>query len=699
MSKILYIAGLFLILSLPFRLKGAFSLEVEGLGWRTEKRLERLLDDVLRDPDQPDAGLDATKAEDAILLLRSELNRVGFLSPTIEYRLFLGANELGRAEWSPKGDLSAIPWAQGDRALFVVRRGERAFFDRVEFVGLSVLPEEEARSFFYPSAGLFVSERHRAYSPGALEAGLRSLRQRLAQLGYLEAAVTVAKPVEIAPTGEVGVVLTVEPNARYIWSAAFVEGAASEGLAGDLARPEEGSVFTEDSLQDWISSVRSRHFAAGYPDVRLSVRREFVEIDAPAEEGVAVTLRLEPGPRVRQGPIRFQGREQTNATFLRDYLDLGEASWLNLIELDSAQFALGRLGIFRRIRYALEDVPGVDTPTRAVNFLLEERERFEVSALVGYGSFEQVRIGMEARALNLWGRAHSGQLRLRASLRGLAGLALYSVPFPVSWLELGQVRLQGLQRDEISFRREEALLALGVSRGFAGGTLRTSAEYRFELLRSVDLISEELIGDTRATVGSLLLGFSWDTRDRVVSPRRGGSLQSQLELASPALGSEANFQRFVLRGSWHYPMKQDRLRWHFGLEGGFLARMGADAAELPVNKRFFPGGENSLRGFQDGEASPLDADGDAIGAEAYALGHAELEVWLLESLGLVVFTDGLWASASFSDTSDSDTLFSAGLGLRYNTPLGPLRMEYGHNLNPRPTDPDGTLHLSIGFPF
>jgi len=72
---------------------------------------------------------------------------------------------------------------------------------------------------------------------------------------------------------------------------------------------------------------------------------------------------------------------------------------------------------------------------------------------------------------------------------------------------------------------------------------------------------------------------------------------------------------------------------------------------------------------------------------------------VLESLAVVFFTDGVWSAARLEQSGDGEALFSSGLGLRYTTPLGPLRLEYGHNLNPRENDPSGSLHLSIGFPF
>ena len=132
--------------------------------------------------------------------------------------------------------------------------------------------------------------------------------------------------------------------------------------------------------------------------------------------------------------------------------------------------------------------------------------------------------------------------------------------------------------------------------------------------------------------------------------------------------------------------------------GGIFSRSPA-SENLPFNERFFLGGENSIRGYQQGEASPQGEEGQLIGAEAYTLVNVEFEQRLFSNLSLVLFWDGLGQSVERETIPESEYLHSAGIGLRLRTPVGPVRLEYGHNLNPRPGDPDGTLHIAVGYPF
>ena len=189
-----------------------------------------------------------------------------------------------------------------------------------------------------------------------------------------------------------------------------------------------------------------------------------------------------------------------------------------------------------------------------------------------------------------------------------------------------------------------------------------------------------------------------DRRDNPLLPRRGLKLFSKFEFASAALGGEVDYQRIILSGSYHFDLRGGRLL-HLGLTHGMTFTAGGNRDELPFNKRFFPGGENSLRGYQEGEASPLDADGKQLGAETYLQGNLEFEQLLTKTWSLVTFMDAVGFAQDRRHYPWDETLYSVGGGIRWRTLIGPVRLEYGHNLNPRQHDPKGTLHFSIGFPF
>jgi outer membrane protein insertion porin family len=143
----------------------------------------------------------------------------------------------------------------------------------------------------------------------------------------------------------------------------------------------------------------------------------------------------------------------------------------------------------------------------------------------------------------------------------------------------------------------------------------------------------------------------------------------------------------------------DSLVLHLGVRSGAIVTSDENSSNVPFVERFFLGGEDTVRGYREGKASPLDENGDEIGAQAYVLTNVELEQRLYSDLSIVVFYDGLYNSQDGFYEDGTEYLYSIGLGLNYKTVVGPVRLEYGYHPDPRKHDTQGTLHLSIGFPF
>jgi outer membrane translocation and assembly module TamA len=276
----------------------------------------------------------------------------------------------------------------------------------------------------------------------------------------------------------------------------------------------------------------------------------------------------------------------------------------------------------------------------------------------------------------------------------------YTVPELFGELIDGTARFFGLEREEVSFVRNEIGVNVALRRPIRQISGEASVGYTFQSLRNrKNELSTAPVDNEDVTVGSVDFGLSSDWRDSPLRPRAGASLYGRLEVASHAFGGESDFQRLVIGGSFHKALGTSR--WlHFGLSHGVVTTMGSDDDSLlPVNKRFFPGGDGSIRGYKNGEAAPRAEDGRFIGAKTYLQGSIELEQALTNSISIVGFFDALGIAARLADYPFDQRLYSAGLSLRYHTIVGPIRLGYGHNLNPRPDDPSGTLFFSVGFPF
>jgi outer membrane translocation and assembly module TamA len=307
---------------------------------------------------------------------------------------------------------------------------------------------------------------------------------------------------------------------------------------------------------------------------------------------------------------------------------------------------------------------------------------------------------VELRQMNLFGRAHRARLELVESMKSSRGEYAYTVPELFGESIDGTGKLFGLQREEPEFRRKEYGATFELKRPLPWISIDATLGYTFQSLRNTNNdLSTSGSDQKQVNVASVDLGLTSDRRDSPLRPRHGSRFFTRLEVASRNFGGQTDYQRLEMGAAYHTGWGSTR--WiHLGLTHGVILTRGAsDDLLLPVNKRFFPGGDGSIRGYQSGEASPRGADGRFLGAKSYLLANLELEQALTSTWSAVIFTDALGMAARLADYPFAEKLYSVGLGVRYQTLIGPVRVEYGRNVNPRVGDPNGTLQVAVGIPF
>lgn len=669
-------------------------IEVNGLGWLKNREQRRALERLLSTERGP--TLDANAIEDAEFLLMSALVEQGYLKPVITTRITGpdGAETSFVFDASLETPLERSLEAR--RLELEVERGVRYRFTRVRFNGLQAVPAEEAETFFLGERVLIGRGAAQAYSPARLNRAVSGLEAELRRLGYAEATVRASDVRLDDRTGEVEVDVDVVEGARWEATGLRTEGAESE-VGGLSLQPFVGQPWTQYWEQDVAEAIRNHFYRKGYADVRVRMSRT---TGAPLNgvKHVEALARIEPGPRVTVGEVRFEGAQKTSRTVLARRVRATPGEPLDPLSIEQARFRLGRLGVFDRVDVRYEPDSG---PVRDPVFVVKEGRELEANLLLGYGSYEQLRGGVELRQFNLFGRAHQSRLLLVQSLKSSRGEYSYTVPELFGESLDGTARVFGLQREEISFVRQEygANFSLAAPLRFLGANATAGYTYQ-ALLNDDNTLTTRTADEQHVTAASVDVTIVRDRRDNPLRPRRGYRAYVQAETASEYLGGTVDYQRLEFGGSYHHPA--GRGRWiHVGLNHGAITTFGSqtDDSELPVNKRFFPGGDNSIRGYQSGEAAPRGADGRFIGAKTYLLLNLELEQALTTKWSVVAFVDALGTAARLADYPFADKLFSVGLGVRYQTLIGPVRLEYGRNVDPRVDDPSGTLLLSVGFPF
>jgi outer membrane protein insertion porin family len=670
-------------------------IAVDGLGWFGNRETARALSLLLGN--NSSASLDAGAIEDAALILHYQLIQDGYGKARIEAAITLADGSQLTHDVDPAlADPLPRP-LEAQAVRFNVTRGVRFLIEEVRFEGLTVLEEEEARAFFVGETMLIQLDVDRVYSPAGVRRSLSNLEEELRLRGYADVTVKLAGESIDEATGLVK--LRVAVNEGPLWHVNDV-GVKLEGEGPvpphDLLLDRSQRPWSPLWRQDTSTVLRRWYYERGYPDVRVrlasTARPERVE-----PRLVDVVARISPGPEVRIGEVKFTGNEYTREDSLRRLVRARTGALLDPVRVDNSQARLARLGVFDRVDVQYGDAgPGV----RDIEFVVSEGRRQEVNLLAGWGSYEQLRGGVEWQHYNLFGRAHTNNLRLIQSIKSTRGDYRYTVPELFGTRVDGSARLFGLRREEFAFVREEYGANLSLTRPIRSISSIASLRYTFQRLRSTsNTLASSPTDRTQSDVASIDFRLVHDRRDSPLTPRHGHRAFLELEEASKVLGGEVDYQRLTVGGSYH--TSWGRGRWiHAGLEHGLVTTFGSeDDHALPVNVRFFPGGDGSIRGYREGEAAPRAPDGRFIGAKSYLQLNTELEQAITPKFSAVLFVDAMGAAVQLEDYPFNHVLVSAGLGIRYHTLIGPVRLEYGYNLNRRDFDPTGALLISVGMPF
>ena len=714
----------------------AAKLRVSGYGLIGNRELKATLQLLQTSKERP-TFYDANFIEDAALILHSRVTRDGFLSPSIRAQVTLEDGTSRSFALDPHIETPLPRPTRAQRVEFQIKPGVLYYFGELRFLGLSAISHKEAAHFFVETDALVRFKKTRVYTPQQLQRGLESLKEILERKGFEKAQLTLAVQRENHRTGEVEIEIQVEEGLRsFVRSVRkevssgitnaptqtnrviFAETGAEQGLKLLVGSPNVRSlmprlrrdarkknesietnlpatpVFSRIWSQDLAQQLRITAYRQGYPDATVEIYPSARETTNGIIQ-VDLVARVKTGPHITLRSVRFDGQKKTNERLLQRRVQLQEGILLDRVLAEEGRHRLMRLGIFDSVEI---DYDAIDEETRDILYRVREGKQIDFNLLFGFGSYELLRGGIEIEQYNIFGRAHRGRLRAVQSFRSSTVDYLYTMPelagddvdtfFNSSWL----------RREEVSFTREEFGGGLGARKYFKPISSDLSVRYNYQVLSATRREVDPTVGLPRATVGAFVFDLKHDLRDNPLYPRAGYKIFTTMEVASESLGGEVNYQRFEVSSSHHRSLGEGR--WlHFGLSHGVIATINGPEVDLPFNKRFFPGGENSIRGYQQGEAAPRNARGNLVGAETYLLGNVEFEQSITRAWSFVTFFDGIGFARDLHDYPMAEALYSVGGGIRWKTIIGPLRLEYGHNLNPRQGDPSGTLHFSLGYPF
>lgn len=688
------------LLPVPFS-HGQANVEVDGLGFFRNFGMDRRLAFLSGVPESENRELDFTVVEDTAFVLLQLLTREGYPGPEVKATVRYGDGSEGRFTWT----LPFEPVAEADRPKrdpefvgYHCEPGILRYYRSVQVTGVHSIDSKLVDDFFIPSSVLFPSRRDRAFTQSNLDGRVSRLLGTLRDSGYPDARER-RREVDADPqSGAVDVFLEFDQGPIHRIGKLKTIVLHPDGKRQvDVTEEHAGALFRGSWLRERRQDLLNAWYARGFPDARTRVERHPRKPADPSGDSVMVdvVLHLETGPHVGFAGTAFRPEGLLKKSVLNRQIDLPAGGDFNLIAIEEGRRRLLSLGVLREVD--VEEEPA-GPRRRMARYNLEPLPARTLTLIAGWGSYEMGRAGIRWEHLNPWGRAHRYELLLKQSFKSSVLEGHYIIPHFFDQNNTGYVRGGYAYREEIDFERTTAEIVTGATRDLKLTGAEVSVEFAWEQLDTTRDSSPDFASQDTATVASVSLHGVIDRRDSALYPQKGYALSMTSKTALESFGGESNFQKLEFSATGHRPVG-NTLTAHLSLGYGILFSRSPTERNLPFNERFFPGGENSVRGYRRGEASPLSVNGEVIGAEAYAIANAEIEQRVLRNISIVLFWDGVAISERQKAFPDDDVLYSVGIGLRWRTIVGPVRLEYGLNPDPRPDDPEGTLHLAVGYPF
>ena len=482
---------------------------------------------------------------------------------------------------------------------------------------------------------------------------------------------------------------------------------------------KEGNTYTPGVVDEARASLTRYYYSRGYADARVERMVQRIE----SNNGMRVSFQITEGPTYIVGSILVAGNTITKDKVIRRTSRLQEYKPYDPEMILEAQQRLYATGLFSRVEVvALEQgLPGI----RNVLIQVEDAKPILLTYGVGYQEFEQARGSFEISHNNLFGLNRSISFRTRASRRERLGQATYHEPrlgnhdldgFASSFIEHSQRPFYCTNRTDFSL---QVLKRFSVK-----NNLLLTSSYQIADMNCLGVNPHAPTNKDDPSVASQIgpcticqigrIGGSWitDHRNDPVNPTTGSFSTTTLQIANGLFGSELDFTSLFNQSSHYSPLGSGvlatsvRFGWNhpYGRTAEFAP---GQRQQLPATERYFAGGSTTLRGFGLDEARPPSIP-DLQGGNVLTIGNVEYRVPLrtfpLSGLWGALFYDTGNVFPSIADIHLSEFTHTAGFGFRYQTPVGPARLDFGINLKPEKR-PDGTpeprlkVSFTLGNPF
>lgn len=464
---------------------------------------------------------------------------------------------------------------------------------------------------------------------------------------------------------------------------------------------KRGMPYNDVDLGEDRYRILSLYSKKGYIYAEVDAKRTFSEDSSQA----FIIFKIYEDRPVTLGKVIIRGNQDTKDKIIRRELLVKEDDIYDQEKIFKTIQRIYRLGLFSHVRFEPVD-PYKKTDRKDMLLTVKERNAGAVEFGIGYGDYDRFRGFIEISHKNLGG--YNRQINLRAEAGSIE--KRYALGFKEPWFLNNPIdfrasliredkRSINIETKETRYETKRIAGLAGIEKGITD-TLKGSFLYQYEKVETFNIRPGAVL--TREDTGTLGISsinpsIILDTRDDPFNPSSGILSGLMIKFASRYLGSEVELYKITFQGSWYLRLWKGTV---LALSGrGGLGRGFGKTEEVPIIERFFLGGRTTVRGYDQDTLGPKGPDGTPTGGNTFLLFNGELRFSLPKDFGLVTFIDAgnVWISPS--PTKTTGLKYTVGLGLRYETPIGPLRLDYGHKIEREPGESRGELHFAIGHAF
>ncbi len=600
-----------------------------------------------------------------------------------------------------------------------IAEGPLVHLGKIVFVGRQQLPEERLLNYALGPTRERYSKAQSLlpFVSADLEEGASLVQRFYVSEGFVEC--TIEKPQdEYVRPDLVDVRIVVHEGQQYFFGNINFVGPTiygGEALRGQmldlLQRP-----YTEARLEDIPRRLQAYYKTRGYYAVKADA---FGDPSLAVGGKVPVRVTIEPGAIYYFDGVTVKGTQKLRPSYLARRFRKFHGRPYSPEAIDKRFRELMRTSLFNILQ--INPTP-VDGNRLRLDINVEEAKTREFGFSIGYGSFSGAIVGASYANRDLFGYGRPVTTSVEYSERGYKGEVTYDNPYLFDTDFAFKARLSALTYDYDGYSKFELGSRFSLSR-------KITDQYEVGLVygaRHVEVtdatIDTALLGRTSYFISTIGFTQTLDLRKNPFVAPRGLIFDNTFDLASSAIGSQIELIRGTARLSYYIPFASEApalvgedltksafQRWFersllaFGARSGIVYPLDdagkSTALAIPIDERFFSGGGTTVRSFTERDLGPHDAGGDPIGGEFFTIFNAEYTFPIYGEILGAVFVDAGNLLPDARSPGLNDMRYGVGLGLRYNLPIGPVRVDYGFNPDPRANEASGAFNLSFGFAF